>query len=96
MLQWVGRRRSRLQQQLEEENIKATNLATKVCFPKIPSHDLTSSKVEEMDMMLRQREEQVASLERELDKQRELREAQVTRESFRYKTHKVQLCQISR
>ena len=32
-----------------------------------------------MDMMLRQREEQVASLERELDKQRELREAQVKR-----------------
>ena len=50
---------------------------------------ITPSKVEEMDMMLRQREEQVASLERELDKQRELREAQVTRESFRYKTHKV-------
>ena len=37
------------------------------------------SKVEEMDMKLREREEQVASLERELDKQRELREAQVKR-----------------
>ena len=33
-----------------------------------------------MDMKLRQREEQVANLERELDKQRELREAQVKRE----------------
>jgi len=40
---------------------------------------ITPSKVEEMDMMLRQREEQVASLERELDKQRELREAQMKR-----------------
>ena len=38
------------------------------------------SKVEEMDMKLRQREEQVVILERELDKQRELREAQVKRE----------------
>ena len=34
-----------------------------------------------MDMKLRQREEQVVILERELDKQRELREAQVKRES---------------
>ena len=33
-----------------------------------------------MDMKLRQREEQVVNLERELDKQRELREAQVKRE----------------
>ena len=33
-----------------------------------------------MDMKLRQREEQVVILERELDKQRELREAQVKRE----------------
>ena len=49
-----------------------------------------------MGMKLRQREEQVVILERELDKQRELREAQVTRESFRHKTHKVHLCQISR
>merc|ERR1719458_1100726 len=64
LLQWVGRRRSRLQQQLEEENIKATNLTI---------------KVEEMDMKLRQREEQVIILERELDKQRELREAQMER-----------------
>ena len=33
-----------------------------------------------MDMKLKQREEQVVSLGRELDKQRELREAQVKRE----------------
>jgi len=64
MLQWLGTRRSRLQQQLEEENIKAAKLAT---------------KVEEMDMKLKQREEQVVSLGRELDKQRELREAQMVR-----------------
>ena len=43
-----------------------------------------------MDMMLRQREEQVASLERELDKQRELREAQVKIGRYRL-CHKVQL-----
>ena len=80
----MGRRRSRLQQQLEEENIKATNLTIKVCFP--VNSSMTSlnfkSKVEEMDMKLRQREEQVIILERELDKQKELREAQVKRESF--------------
>ena len=45
-----------------------------------------------MDMMLRQRDEQVANLERELDKQRELREAQVKRENFRYKTYFIRCC----
>ena len=51
-------------------------------FPRKFIHDRFNfeSKVEEIDMKLRQREEQVLRLEMELDKQRELREAQVKRE----------------
>ena len=74
-----SRRRSHLQEQLEEENIKAANLASKVCFPANLPVTMASSKVAEMDMKLRQREEQVVSLEKELERQRELREAQVNR-----------------
>ena len=35
-LQWVVGRRSRLHQQLDEEHIKAADLATKVASPQIP------------------------------------------------------------
>lgn len=62
LLQLMGGRRRRLQQQLEEESIKAANLAY---------------KVEQMDNKLSQREEQIVNLGKELEKQRELRLSQM-------------------
>ena len=72
----MGGRRRRLQQQLEEESIKAANLAYKVGFI-FPHPSTSSSKVEQMDNKLSQREEQIVNLGKELEKQRELRLSQV-------------------